>query len=223
MAVRQRLYHDAMRASSSCGQHGHAVDQLTQMCICAALNVPKLASQADSSTNFPPTGACHAGHARFQRESKPSIADHVPDLEEERERIEAQNPNPKLPLVRYVGETWRVGGLLALSRAFGDAYMKGSLQFEGIAAGGSDGYSAGFGVIAEPSVETVELTPQDSWVRSAAAHCMCGECSARAPSACWYARRRMRKASRASQVIKLMRQITTRPVMSETQQRAQAT
>jgi hypothetical protein len=30
--------------------------------------------------------------------------------------------------VRYVGGTWRVGGLLALSRAFGDAYLKGSLQ-----------------------------------------------------------------------------------------------
>ncbi len=30
--------------------------------------------------------------------------------------------------MRYVGGTWRVGGILALSRAFGDAYMKGSLQ-----------------------------------------------------------------------------------------------
>ena len=29
-----------------------------------------------------------------------------------------------MALVRYVGGTWRVGGLLALSRAFGDAYMK---------------------------------------------------------------------------------------------------
>jgi protein phosphatase 1L len=51
--------------------------------------------------------------------------DHVPDDEDERVRIEAQNPNPRMPLVRFVGETWRVGGLLALSRAFGDAYMKG--------------------------------------------------------------------------------------------------
>ena len=42
-----------------------------------------------------------------------------------------------------------MGGLLALSRAFGDAYMKGSLQFEGRAEG-SDGYSSGFGVVAEP-------------------------------------------------------------------------
>lgn len=51
----------------------------------------------------------------------------------------AQNPNPNMPLVRYVGGTWRVGGLLALSRAFGDAYLKGTGQFEGVPAG-SDGY-----------------------------------------------------------------------------------
>jgi protein phosphatase 1K len=90
--------------------------------------------------------------------------DHVPDDREERERIEAQNPNPKLPLVRYVGKTWRVGGVLALSRAFGDAYMKSSLQFEGVAAG-SDGYSSGFGVIAEPSVRVEVIGPDDNWVR----------------------------------------------------------
>ncbi len=60
-------------------------------------------------------------------------------------------PPARLPglQVRYQGGTWRVGGLLALSRAFGDAYLKGSLQFEGVAAG-SDGYSSGFGLIAEP-------------------------------------------------------------------------
>ena len=90
--------------------------------------------------------------------------DHVPDVEEERKRIERwaahcdaaepegkrgdeasmtlwltririmpcrTNPNPKMPLVRFVGNTWRVGGVLALSRAFGDAYLKGSAQFEG--------------------------------------------------------------------------------------------
>ena len=77
--------------------------------------------------------------------------------EEERLRIEAKNPNPKMPLVRYVGGTWRVGGILALSRAFGDAYMKSSLQFEGLRAS-SDGYSSGFGVIAEPDTSLVELT-----------------------------------------------------------------
>jgi protein phosphatase 1L len=78
-------------------------------------------------------------------------------------RIERQNPNPKLPMVRYVGGTWRVGGLLALSRAFGDSYLKGSLQFEGIAAGG-DGYSSGFGLIAEPFIELTSLTPADTHV-----------------------------------------------------------
>ena len=52
--------------------------------------------------------------------------DHVPDSEAERLRIERLNPNPRLPLVRFVGGTWRVGGLLALSRAFGDSFMKGT-------------------------------------------------------------------------------------------------
>eukprot|EP00892_Ulva_mutabilis_P009741 jgi/Ulvmu1/7139/UM034_0045.1 len=89
--------------------------------------------------------------------------DHVPDDEEERKRIEKQNPNPRMPLVRYVGKTWRVGGLLALSRAFGDAYMKGSLQFEGISSG-SDDYGSGFGVIAEPSQQIIDITAEDSWV-----------------------------------------------------------
>jgi protein phosphatase 1L len=89
--------------------------------------------------------------------------DHVPDDEGERRRIELTNPNPKMPLVRFVGETWRVGGLLALSRAFGDAYLKGSLQFEGVPAG-SDGYASGFGVIAEPDTSVVDLTADDSWV-----------------------------------------------------------
>jgi protein phosphatase 1K len=83
--------------------------------------------------------------------------DHVPDETSERERIEKFNPNPKMPLVRYIAGTWRVGGLLALSRAFGDAYLKGSQQFEGIAEG-SDGYSSGFGVISEPTIETVDLS-----------------------------------------------------------------
>jgi len=90
-------------------------------------------------------------------------SDHVPDVEDERKRIERYNPNPKMPLVRYVAGTWRVGGLLALSRAFGDAYLKGSGQFEGVPAG-SDGYSSGFGVIAEPHAVTTTLTAEDSWL-----------------------------------------------------------
>ncbi|KIZ03312.1 putative protein phosphatase 2C 45 [Monoraphidium neglectum] len=89
--------------------------------------------------------------------------EHVPDKESERKRIEAQNPNPKNPMVRYVGGTWRVGGLLALSRAFGDAYLKGSLQFEGINAGG-DNYSSGFGVIAYPYTVDLELTDDDTHI-----------------------------------------------------------
>jgi protein phosphatase 1L len=112
--------------------------------------------------------AANAGDARVVLGRKGGKAvqltiDHVPDSEEERIRIERQNPNPKSPLVRYVGGTWRVGGLLALSRAFGDAFMKGTGQFEGVQAG-SDGYSSGFGVIAEPDVNVVELTPEDNWV-----------------------------------------------------------
>ena len=71
-----------------------------------------------------------------------------------------------MPLVRYVGGTWRVGGILALSRAFGDAYLKGSLQFEGVRAGG-DGYSSGFGVVAEPDTS---LTPLTRALPPAAAH-----------------------------------------------------
>jgi len=89
--------------------------------------------------------------------------DHTPDSATEMERIESKNPNPKMPLVRYEGGTWRVGGLLALSRAFGDAYLKGSLQFEGITEGG-DGYSSGFGLIAEPYTTINELQSDDAWL-----------------------------------------------------------
>ena len=39
----------------------------------------------------------------------------------------------------------------ALSRAFGDAYLKSSAQFEGVPAG-SDGYSSGFGLTCEPYI-----------------------------------------------------------------------
>ncbi|KAI3424897.1 hypothetical protein D9Q98_008281 [Chlorella vulgaris] len=90
--------------------------------------------------------------------------DHVPDNETERNRIEKYNPNPRMPLVRYVGGTWRVGGLLALSRAFGDAYLKGSDQFEGVSFYASDSYASGFGVIAEPFTCLTDLTADDTWL-----------------------------------------------------------
>eukprot|EP00890_Picochlorum_soloecismus_P002487 jgi/Picsp_1/3239/NSC_06079-R1_protein len=120
----------------------------------------------DNGTNY--LLSANAGDARVvigktDGSAQQLSVDHVPDSEEERLRIEAQNPNPNMPLVRYVGGTWRVGGLLALSRAFGDAYMKGTGQFEGIQAG-SDGYSSGFGVIAEPSVARQALSPEDKWI-----------------------------------------------------------
>jgi len=89
--------------------------------------------------------------------------DHVPDEEDERKRIEYFNPNPKQPLVRFVGDCWRVGGIIALSRAFGDAYMKTAAEFEGTSFGVSD-YASGFGLIAEPDVCVDEVTPADSWL-----------------------------------------------------------
>eukprot|EP00854_Cymbomonas_tetramitiformis_P009610 gene9610-11384_t len=83
--------------------------------------------------------------------------DHVPDTESERLRIEAANPNLNMPIVQYVGGTWRVGGLLALSRSLGDAYMKESLVYEGISDKGNN-YGSGFGVIADPDVEIVDIS-----------------------------------------------------------------
>lgn len=84
--------------------------------------------------------------------------DHVPDNPDERDRIERSNPTPKVKLVRFVGGTWRIGGLLALSRALGDAYLKSSGLFEGI-GGADDDYSSGFGLIALPFVKTRALDP----------------------------------------------------------------
>lgn len=121
----------------------------------------------DKTSGKPLILSANAGDARILlgRAGKPVqlSEDHVPDSEDERNRIEAQNPNPNMPLVRYIGGTWRVGGLLALSRAFGDAYLKGTGQFEGVQAG-SDGYSSGFGVIADPHIVIEEITADDTWV-----------------------------------------------------------
>eukprot|EP00898_Chlorokybus_atmophyticus_P001359 jgi/Chlat1/2223/Chrsp17S02546 len=81
---------------------------------------------------------------------------HTPDVAEERKRIEAKNPTPKKPLVVKAGGVWRVGGLLALSRAFGDVYLKDW----------SDGRDAsgGFGLIAEPDMFDEDLVQGDDWL-----------------------------------------------------------
>ena len=45
--------------------------------------------------------------------------------EDERRRIEKTNPNPRMPLVRFNGGTWRVGGLLVwLQKAFSSRRWK---------------------------------------------------------------------------------------------------
>ena len=104
--------------------------------------------------------SCNVGDARVLMVTEKGIQqlseDHVPDNEDERKRIERSNPTPKMPMVRYVGDCWRVGGILALSRAFGDSYMKASGLYEGTGFG-SDNYESGFGVIAEPFVEVTEV------------------------------------------------------------------
>lgn len=83
--------------------------------------------------------------------------DHKPEVEEERLRIEKKNPTPKKPLVFQAGGQWRVGGLLALSRAFGDVYLKD--WDDGL----RDGATGGFGLSAEPSVRIERLTGEDDW------------------------------------------------------------
>ncbi|XP_024516624.1 probable protein phosphatase 2C 45 isoform X1 [Selaginella moellendorffii] len=84
--------------------------------------------------------------------------DHKPEVESERKRIEAKNPTPKKPLVVNVGGTWRIGGLLSLSRAFGDAFLKDWSD------GKPDGAGGGFGLTAEPDVTIQEISPDDKVV-----------------------------------------------------------
>ncbi|KAG0585039.1 hypothetical protein KC19_3G252900 [Ceratodon purpureus] len=84
--------------------------------------------------------------------------DHKPDVKEERDRIEAKNPTPRKPLVQNVGGTWRVGGLLALSRAFGDVYLKDWTDNK------QDGARGGFGLTAEPHISVETLTPDDQMI-----------------------------------------------------------
>ncbi|KAL3680341.1 hypothetical protein R1sor_023297 [Riccia sorocarpa] len=84
--------------------------------------------------------------------------DHKPDVAEERQRIEKRNPTPKKPLVVNVDGIWRVGGLLALSRAFGDAYLKDWSD------GKVEGARGGFGLTAEPHVTVDTITPDDEFI-----------------------------------------------------------
>ncbi|CAI5929594.1 unnamed protein product [Closterium sp. NIES-64] len=84
--------------------------------------------------------------------------DHKPNIEAERMRIERKNPTPGQPLVRMAGGEWRVGGLLALSRAFGDVYLKDWSD------GTRDGARGGFGLTAEPYVTVLTLAPGDDWL-----------------------------------------------------------
>ncbi|CAI7871659.1 unnamed protein product, partial [Closterium sp. NIES-54] len=81
-----------------------------------------------------------------------------PNIEAERMRIERKNPTPGQPLVRMAGGEWRVGGLLALSRAFGDVYLKDWSD------GTRDGARGGFGLTAEPYVTVLTLAPGDDWL-----------------------------------------------------------
>ena len=89
--------------------------------------------------------------------------DHVPDDEAERRRIDAGNPNLRKSLVTFTEGSWRVGGVLALSRAFGDAFLKESGKFEGFGERNAD-YGSGFGLNAEPDCYIEQLTEKDTWV-----------------------------------------------------------
>ena len=89
--------------------------------------------------------------------------DHVPDDEAERKRIDRGNPSLRKSLVTFTEGSWRVGGVLALSRAFGDAFLKESGRFEGLGERNAD-YGSGFGLNAEPDCYIEQLTPTDSWV-----------------------------------------------------------
>ena len=89
--------------------------------------------------------------------------DHIPDDENERKRIDRGNPNLRKSMVEFTNGTWRVGGVLALSRAFGDSFLKTSGRFEGIGEKNAD-YGSGFGLNAEPDCAFEQLTEKDTWL-----------------------------------------------------------
>ena len=109
----------------------------------------------------------NVGDARIilVRDGKPvqMSVDHIPDDEMERRRIDAGNPNLRKSLVTFTEGSWRVGGVLALSRAFGDAFLKESGKFEGFGERNAD-YGSGFGLNAEPDCYIEQLTEKDTWV-----------------------------------------------------------
>lgn len=74
-----------------------------------------------------------------------------PDLPTKQLPSTSKVPNPQIPHPPR-------------SRAFGDAYLKGSLQFEGLAVDNSNSYSSGFGLIAEPYTTVTPLTAGDTYV-----------------------------------------------------------
>ena len=81
----------------------------------------------------------------------------------ERKRIDRGNPNLRNSMVSFSNGTWRVGGVLALSRAFGDAFLKESGKFEGFGERNAD-YGSGFGLNAEPDCAVEQLTDADAFV-----------------------------------------------------------
>jgi len=132
----------------------------------------KCGSTAVSSTLFQEGGVttlctANVGDARtiLVRDGKAVqlSVDHVPDDENERRRIDKGNPNLRKSLVTFTEGSWRVGGVLALSRAFGDAFLKESGRFEGFGERNAD-YSSGFGLNAEPDCYIEQLTDKDRYL-----------------------------------------------------------
>jgi hypothetical protein len=71
--------------------------------------------------------------------------------------VHVTNLTPGSEWRRYTEGSWRVGGVLALSRAFGDAFLKESGRFEGFGERNAD-YGSGFGLNAEPDCYIEQLS-----------------------------------------------------------------
>lgn len=99
-------------AARRAGTHACAGAARAHACArcCAHLPLPPLGRllAPRPPTNLPTYHAGNVGDARItlikaSGEVQQLSVDHVPDDEEERKRIEAQNPNPKMPLVQVGG------------------------------------------------------------------------------------------------------------------------